>query len=339
MVESKNFFRGLTLNDIYGDSQTVHWVPHHDERQIILKLANIVAEGNKPIILEAACGNGFVSKLLAADGLAAVVGVDPALSGMGYSKLGKSPGEVKFEEVDFWDVVDRYSPQFRPEVENERRELLNKVRGDYLKYGPVYEQIYVLAQMGDPLRLNNEIARLQKLAELYIRPSSVSLVLCSFMPSGVDLTVPIRDGVYPKCIVYVRTPKGTVGAGDFYAEERNTLCDEKMKEEHTVSPYTAISLNPGVNYYTAAVWQTTYENDWSESRQELGNFLGAEVVVQLRNDVVLRPVQPVLLEKYTFDTQIELELKKRSRIERKYGGVKCTDFLTGISIASNCLFG
>ena len=32
----------------------------------------------------------------------------------------------------------------------------------------------------------------------------LDLVICSFMPSTADLTIPIRDGINPKAIVYIR---------------------------------------------------------------------------------------------------------------------------------------
>lgn len=336
--EPENFFRSLTLDEMYGRPQLTWWVPHHFERQIILRLArSITPDSRKPTVLDAGCGSGIVSKLLAVDNQADVIGVDPDMEGMGYQRLGQSPGRVQFKVSDLWDTLDQFTHPTNSDIDQERRTLLAQVRDDSKQNGPVFSHLHEKIQSGDHTRLVPEITTLQELTRLEAPVSSVDLVVCSFMPPKVDLTVPIRDGIYPKCIVYVRAPEGFVGAGDFYQDGKNTI-DEETAETDIVTQDTVISLNPGRNYYTAARWRTTSTNDWNSSQKEFRGPLGGEVIVQLRNDVTMKTPQPLLIEQYPFDDNLLEELDKFRQKPRDRWPVKHFDFLAGINAATDSLF-
>ena len=349
LTHNENFFRGLSLDNIYAKDRSsdqpalTRWTPHHLERQLLLRLVHAVSiPTGKPTILEAACGSGFVSSLLAADGHARIVGVDPNLANAGHPRLGKAPGDVQFETLDLWDVVGQFSPGYDSEVLAERVDLLNRVREYQKQNGPIYGHLHDNVQWGNPLALNAEVARLQELAKLSTTPSSVSLVLCSFMPLDIELTIPIRDGIYPVCMVYTRIPegRGAVGAGDFYVDPKKTVCNFDVEEEAEVSEDSVISLNPGRNYRTIATWRTTQKNDWDSSSRRLDYLLGAEVVVQLRNDVVLNNVPIPELEKFGFDTEIEreIEMVRRRRAKRRDWVFEDRDLLTSVTQLHDSLF-
>lgn len=346
LVGPDNFFRALSLDDIYGgysgDPKLTHWTPHHLERQLILNLAHAVSKPNEtPTILEAACGSGFVSSLLAADGQTRVIGIDPNLNQAGTLRLGNVPGNTSLEECDFWDKVPSLGPVYDPDIQAEREDLLKKIREYQRSHGAIYERLHEEVQWGNPLALNQEVARLQELARRYISASPVSMVLCSFMPLDIELTIPIRDGIYPGCIVYTRIPekRGTVGAGDFYNDPTKTACNYEVEEEAEVSEDTVISLNPGRNYKTVARWRTTQYNDWSSSQNTFHYLLGAEVVVQLRKDIALRSKLSTKVEKYGFDVEIERGIEYARRAKKGDWVFKDIDFLADIANISRNIFG
>jgi hypothetical protein len=297
-----------------------YWVPYHSERQLIIQLASSLNQNSKPTIVEAACGSGLVSKLLAIDNHVKVIGTDPYMVSMRGPRIPNTQGEWQLKREDLWNLIEEFGPKYNQGKHKDRKRLLDTIRMEYARK-PVFEHLSVAgfnAQSGDPLRLNSEIGNLQDLSnENDQQPSPIDLVLCSFMPMDVDLTVPIRDGIHPKCIVYVRPMNGMSGAGDFYSGE---VLDE-LGEEVFVSANTAISYNPGKHYRTVARWPTHQRNDWMtySNPPKLGHTLDAEVVIQIRNDVDLTNTPPINIEKYQFDRQLESAFSKSDDLEKFLG--------------------
>lgn len=279
-----------------------HWFPFAEERSVILNLANSLADTNRPTILEAACGSGIVSRVLAAEGIVNVVGVDPEMIKMGSERIPSTPGSIQLRKADLWDVIDEFSPGFSQEVVGRRKALLDTVRTEYSK-GAIFEMFCLgsaCAQEGDPQRVENVVRELQELARRVERPSPADIVLCSFMPRDIDLTVPLRDGIYPKAIIYTRPVSGMSGAGDFYVEgsfSRDTV--EIIEPDENA----AISFNPGNNYHTVARWLTHSSNDWWHSKNPPSFYehFDSEVVIQVRKDVQIKRGEKFCVNKYPFD--------------------------------------
>lgn len=278
------------------------WFPYIEERKVILGLAKSIADTNKPTILEAACGSGIVSKVLAAEGIADVVGVDPDMVKMGSERIPPTPGSIQLRPADLWDIIDEFSPGFSQGVVSQRNALLDTVRTKYSKK-PIFKLFCLgsaCAQEGDPQRVENEVRELQELARTAERPSPVDMVLCSFMPRDIDLTVPLRDGIYPKVIIYTRPVSGMSGAGDFYA---GGIFDRDTDEEITPDDNSAISFNPGSNYHTLARWLTSGSNEWwyFSNPPHFSEHLETEVVIQVRRDIRIEGFKDPHVNKYPFD--------------------------------------
>lgn len=326
---------GSFLEERRSYQHITEWLPYHGERQVILRLAQSVAgEGRKPVILDAGCGSGAVTKILAIDGLTTTVGVDLMLDKRGADRLPEVAG-VDLRHTDLWDVLDELSPQFPQIIQGDRQELLRRLR-ERIQNNPVFEHLSVFsasAQIGEPEALNEEVARLQELTQERITESPIDLVVCSFMPSTADLTIPIRDGIHPKAIVYIRPTNGMSGAGDYYiADEEGKNPDDPNRftfrdgehdiEPVSVNPNTVISYNPGTHYRTAARWLTPSQNSWMRSYNRFGYLFDTEAVIQLRNDVELRPVKSPYVEKYSLDIQLENGFSKPSESRQFLSGIQ-----------------
>lgn len=279
-----------------------HWFPHIEERRIILGLAKTLASKKTPFILEAACGSGIVSRALAVDGIASTVGIDPDMVNMGAERIPQTPGNTQFRNVDLWDAITEFSPVFSASITAQRNEFLDRVRSEYGR-SPIFTLFCMgsaCAQEGNPERVEDEVQELQHSAELAVEPSPIDLVLCSFMPRDVDLTIPIRDGVHPKAIIYVRPNTGMSGAGDFYVDGvfHSETSDEIQPDENA-----AISFNPGRNYRTVASWKTPCSNDWWSfvKPPHFRDRLETEVVIQLRNDIQITHSDRPVIQNFPFD--------------------------------------
>lgn len=317
------------------------WIPHRMEREFLVRLARSVTNVT-PLILDVGCGTGFLARLMAAETEAEVVGVDYGTKGdrirlglFTFDRLPDTPGNVTLLKRDVWNVVDTFGPKYPAPLNRERRQLLRKLRRapkhDSIFFGPEYPffadaSINVSNQNMEPL--SGEIRRLQEITPLYTEPSSVDVAICSFMPTRVELTIPIRDGIFPKCIVYVRQISGGTGAGDYFLEDFNP---ESLR-------YSQISFNPGEHYETVARWKTPNKQDLNNvdiERPELEDILRlhsvtAEVVVQLRKNVVPAQTGEVTLPSHPWDQEIE----EFFITDRERGA-----FFDGINEAARLLFG
>ncbi len=333
--------RGSFLLESRTYRPITEWLPHHGERELILQLAQSVAgEGRKPLILDAACGSGAITKILAADGRAETVGVDLLLDKKGANNLPSVRG-ADLRHADLWDVIDEFSPQFPPHIQKERQELLKRLR-ERIQDDPVFRHLSIFsasAQIGEPEVMNEEVARLQEISQQRTSESSVDLVICSFMPTTADLTIPIREGISPKAIVYIRPTSGMSGAGDYYKTEWD---EEDPDDAFTfrdgeddlapvrVNSNTIISYNPGINYRTVTRWNTPWQNSWVRKHKSWGYVFDAEATVQLRNDVDLNPVMKPHVERYDLDIQLERGFANQAE--------KGREFLNGIQEAKQTLF-
>ena len=74
-----------------------------------------------------------------------------------------------------------------------------------------------------------------------------------------------------------------------------------------------ISANPGRNYSTLAKWSTLCDNDyppyghpWASSHK--ASKPTGEVVIQIRNDLLIPVAQPINTKRYNFDDEMEVLL-------------------------------
>ena len=296
------------------------WAPHIEEREIILGLATALSKDRKPFIVDAGCGTGLLSNLLAADGKARVVGVE------------KDPNELSrtaFREADLItaDLYDVYD-LFLPEMSNEDRERLRNLMGeikqhmyDSLRDEPLGETEATDEELvnmyasylghnfdfGPMYRFRRQLKHMQTLLRGYTDKSKVDLAICSFMQTGVDLTIPIRDGIFPKAIVYVRPHNGISGLTEFWGRERIYKKNEKLTQ------YCVSSYNPGSNYRTVAKWPTLWSGNWEHKAWGNSQWMPeAEVIVQLRKDVQMGELQEVGISSYSWDDEL-LEIMRSER--------------------------
>lgn len=282
------------------------WTPHKAERELLVRLAHSLTN-DTPFILDVPCGTGFLARLLATETDSRVVGLDSGkgdLLGMfNFRRLPDTPGDVALLKRDVWNVIDTLGPKYPSYLNRERRQLLRQLRREPEHEYPFFAAtgINVTNERAEPL--SDEIRRLQEITPLHTDPSPVDVVVCSFMPDKADLTIPIRDGIYPKCIVYVRQISGGTGAGDYFLEDLNP---ESLR-------YSQISFNPGEYYEVVARWPTPNKQDVNNKdmeKPELEDILPlrpmtAEVVVQLRKDVVPVQTSEVSLQSHPWDQEIE----------------------------------
>lgn len=274
-----------------------NWSPFIAERGAISALATSISGKDKPVVLEVGAGNGFTSKLLAADNALRVIGIDPNL--LRYKQLPDTPGNVTLREVDIFDLTKEFGPARSAQNTAQIEEILKKIRDSFMRDKNMYfwgmqHGLFRGMGYGD---FDKEVKELKKIAGKYKEQSPVDLVVCSFMTTGDDLTLAIRDGIRPKAIVYVMPLNGLSGVGNYY------FGGEKIRNVEN----KVISFNPGKEYRTVARWQTFWQDEWTRccySTSSLG-MEQADVVVQLRNDVKLKPAKNIpTVRTYSFDTEI-----------------------------------
>lgn len=295
-----------------------NWAPFVAERGAIAALATSISGSDRPTILEVGAGNGFTSRLLAADNGLRVVGIDPNLSK--YKQLPDTPGDVTLREADIFDLIEDFGPVRSPEDTAWITETLRRIRGSFMKDKNIYfwgVQHGFFRGMGYR-DFSKEVAELRKTAGRHKEQSPVDLVVCSFMTTGDDLTLAIRDGIRPKAIVYVMPLNGLSGVGNYYFD-----VGRKRGIENEV-----VSFNPGKEYHTVARWQTFWQDEWSRVCYE--SVLGmepADVVVQLRNDVKPKtPRELPVVRTYPFDEQ----LTEAIRVTRKPSENFKADYYRGV---------
>lgn len=325
-VDSINAHFDRTAGQYYlfevSPPKLAYWAPHQSEREVLLNLAQALA-GKKQhsTIVEVGCGSGIVSRMLAADSNARVIGIDPDIKYMGGDRIPSTPGNIHLYSSDLWNAVDILGPEYDESNLAERKKLLALMEPFTEK--PVFEYFGhgdFNAQEGDISALNSELRNLQKITTSSTSDSPVDLVLCSFMDRDKELTVPIRDGIYPKVIVYIRPVSGRSGAGDYYLE---TTIDESDGAERPPNLDSAISFNPGRNYRTVARWKTPNAIDWkSYDKPPEFSGLSSEVVIQIRNDQMVESFPDLEIPHYSYDKDIEKSFKSESDYLRFRGGIR-----------------
>ncbi len=330
----------------FSTRELTQWMPSLPERQLIIWLAKAV-KGNSdvPQMIEVGHGSGIVAKVFGVTKEIVVIGFDTEekiMDRYDLSVVPDIPDWVRLFKADIWDQIKLYDPKFTPETDAKRQSLLEAVRGAGPSFYEV-EAVLFSGQYGDPRRLNSEIATLQALVHERTTDSPVDVVLCSFMATESELTVPIRDGIYPKAIVYIKPVEfeSKAGAGDFDKPsvdpekldrcfediERSIDSDDDLKDdtefdlEAEINPNSHISFHPGKNYEVVARWPTTYANiHYDQSNLFHPLDLGFEVIIQLRKDVRLADIPFPGLERFPFDDDIEFCLAKGDQLQRfRYG--------------------
>lgn len=295
-----------------------NWAPFVAERGAIAALATSIAVSNKPVVLEVGAGNGFTSRLLAADNSLRVVATDPNLSR--YEQIPDTPGDITLRDANVFDLIEEFGPARSPQDTARIKDILQRIKDSFMKDKNMYfwgMQHGAFRDMGYG-DFSKDVGELRKAAGRYREQSPVDLVVCSFMTTGDDLTLAIKDGIRPKAIVYVMPLNGLSGVGNYYFEE-----GRKKGIENEV-----VSFNPGKEYHTVARWQTFWQDEWSRvCYQSVLGIEQADVVVQLRNDVKPRaPREVPVVRTYPFDEQ----LAEAIRVTRKPSDHFNSDYYRGI---------
>lgn len=303
---------GGFLYEAISTDELAKWVPYANEREVILQVAQAVAGNNRrPSLVEVGCGTGLLSHVLGLDQQVSVLGIDISQEALGKGKFPPIP-HTGLVQADVWDFIHQIGPRYPAEVAHARTDLLTAIKSGNSSFT---QSDFLGILIGDEKSLVGEIADLQSLAPLFEEPSPVDLVVCSFMHEGADLTVPIRDGIFPKAIVYIRPTNGKSGAGDYYYADKYSAIDlhkwnaaseydwdESIKV--VIGPNTHISYNPGIHYKSVACWATPWNSD-HDVREQKFRRTSAEVVIQVRKDVAMRPTTLPSLQTHTFDQDIE----------------------------------
>lgn len=295
-----------------------NWAPFVAERGAIAALATSISGKEKPVVLEVGAGNGFTSKLLAADNNLRVVGIDPNLSR--YEQLPDTPGDVTLRDADILNLVQEFGPVRSAQDTARIKEILERIKGSFMEDKNMYfwgmqHGFFRGMGYGD---FGKDVAELRKTAGKYKEQSPVDLVVCSFMTTGDDLTLAIRDGIRPKAIVYVMPLNGLSGVGNYYFDE-----GRKRGIENEV-----VSFNPGKEYQTVARWQTFWQDEWSRvCYQSTLGIEQADVVVQLRNDVKPKALREMpVVRTYPFDEQLAEAIRVTSKPSEHFN----SDYYRGI---------
>lgn len=288
-----------------------NWVPHVFERGAVLALAHSLSKDSQPFVLDVGCGTGLTAKLFAVDGEARVVGIDPRLSK--YDLVRETPGNVTLLKANVIDAFGEFAPERKSETARRINEIISQVHDSFKDKAHLY-----FSAMNHGFELHHadfsrEIRELQGLARKNEKSSQVDVVICSFMSTGTDLTLAIRDGIRPKAIVYVMPINGLAGVGNYYFG--------------SLGRDSSVSFNPGRDYNTVARWQTFWEDDWGRVCYDQGlGIEQAEVVVQLRNDVKPKPSKDVpSVRTYPFDE----EIVEAIRTGRRWPNFR-TDYYQGV---------
>lgn len=318
-VDSRQYYNSLKAEDVYGRRKLAWWVPYYTEKRLIVQLAYSLSLDCTPFVVDVGSGNGLLTNILVAEGLD-VLGVDSDH----YSSLPSLADSARFKKADIWDLLEELGPQHNIERTGLIRHALERFRNllgsDSLLWETMGDYGFTFSEHDDGTigRWEEELKVLQKLVAQSQSPSPVDVAICSFMSHNQELTIPIRDGVVPKCIVYVRLPVGKTGSGDYYELESKILkSTEDFRREglYHLPKFRrlkdqALSFSPGRNYRTICCWRTPSHMDWDECK---GTFSGesfrAEVLIQMRKDVVLGQVQPREVGRCAFDESLEVHLQ------------------------------
>lgn len=300
------------------------WAPHESERRLLIRLVQSVAPSkDKPLVLDVGCGAGFVGKLLAESGSVQVIGIDKNRAEI--KKIPETSNDVKLMAANIWNVTRRFGPDYQEPMSSEvvlrlgqiraakeyNSRLLDGRRENKDEEWRKYHRTRYLAKQG--------AKELQQLVPQYDKESPIDVVVNSFMDKGTDLTVPIRDGIYPKMIVYV---KAVWGGGGKTGSGMPSDYDESLIRKNQI-----VSFDVGDNYRTVAHWKTLNGADWGHHAFPSDNLLSLhmdltfEVVVQLRNDVQLTEVSEPTIPHYPWDDEIVDVLKKHGKDELFFGEI------------------
>lgn len=303
-----------------------YWAPHHEERKVLIELAKAISNNNKPLILEAGCGTGFLSQLLADDDKTKVVGIEKY-----HDQLAELPnGKAELIVANFYDAYSFFSPNMPANDKQQTETLIKYIRENILsdlkedldetENDPEEKlaRFYASAlghnfDLGPMYKFRKELKQLQQLARKNAYNSKVDLAICSMMQQGVELTIPIRDGVVPKVIVYTRKIDGLSGLTDFWGREKI------YKGNRETIPYCVSSYNPGINYRAVSKWPTVWKGNWSHKAYQLSQWLPeVEVVVQLRNDINIQKLKDIQIPYYSWDDELLEIIKSPRYIENKF---------------------
>lgn len=314
------FLNNLSLHDIYmrppgtEDPNLAWWVPHKNERNLLVNLSYALADSGQPLLVDAASGTGLLGRILAEAGNIKVISFD--INHEAIAKLPPTLTPHQIIQADLWDMPEKLGPKLLQILSDERGELLERIRTSPSTHGGEFYTVYNKINLGYEKSFAGEVERLQQINEFGILVNSpVDLVICSFMDIERDLTTPLRDGIHPRALVYVRKVDGLAGAGDYYLEEPE---DTNLKK-------SIISFNPGRHYKTAARWRSVCYCDWSMAKDSVlidSAKLEAEVVVQLRSDVTLGKYPSLSIAQYSWDQELEDLMVKLGRFENYKTGVE-----------------
>lgn len=302
------------------------WAPLQDERAIMLGLADALkGDKEKATILDVACGSGFIGKLLGVRRDIVAVGIDVDEE---WQKMVPVVGSnITMLSGNIWDYIQRFGPRYPLLVTDQVTGNLEKLRNYLDKLGrpELYDESDFSVETEQKIEIADRQARLavQSMQELVRQrsvDSDVDLAVCSFMEKDVELTVPIRDGIYPKGIVYIRQRGG------------NTGCDVPRDDYHKslIPQYCFASFDPGENYVLAASWPTFDKNNWDTS-QYRGfpiRSLGAEVLVHVRKDLMLQGFRLIETQQYSWEVSMRNIMLHHSLLG---------DYSKGIEVAAQTL--
>ncbi len=245
------------------------------------------------------------------DGGVDVLGVDTNQDKLGVVPLFSK--DITLIKRDVWDISQSLGPHYNPAISKEIEEIMLDIRRNTVGE-PVYYSHNEVTETGlDTSELEEwkeKVRKLQGLVLQHDQPSLVDMAFCSFMEKYVELTIPIRDVIHPRCIVYVRAVDGNTGAGDYYSVIKRFPNYEDLK-------YHIISFSPGDNYKTIARWKTPSALDWNVESNSFdcgGN--GAEVIIQLRRNVDIRPCETLSVTPYPWDDELKTLLVSNGRWDK-----------------------
>lgn len=301
-----------------GMSERVtEWAPISLERAAITAVARAVSDKELPYVVDVGCGNGFNSKLLAEESQLKILGIDPNLP----EETHYSNENVELRKADIHDILNELGPIRDSQTTKQIASTLEKIRHAFLTLDDPFNAIFFKYLHDQRQKLENEIEELQRNADKYVKDSSVDVVLCSFMPDEIDLTLAIRDGIHPKAIIYAfdDLPRDCLDQTDFYQEHlRKNAGDLQNK---------VLRFNPGSNYETMAEWQTFYRRDWEYGQTGPIAITDGRVVVQIRKDVELNLPQNVATRAYEWDKDIISMIHEH---RKKSSGYLKMDYYVGL---------
>ncbi len=278
------------------------WMPNVHERQLITQLLHGVSKGEKPLLLDVACGTGLTTEVLARNGSINAIGIDTD-----GKRLRDSSERMRLLHMNAWEAAIQFGPVYDQKNDQQRRARLRRARRD----DNFLERRLLLTSP----RLS-AVRRLQESIRNPIADSPADVVLCSFMPTREDLTIPVRDGIHPKAIVYIRGINGIrTGKGTNYDPSQSTLPQGRL-----------VSFDPGSNYYLAARFPTfcRYNFDASvviddnvEPNTPPSNEFACEVIIHLRHNVKVKQTGEHQIARYPFDRELE-DMIRASGLEDEY---------------------